>query len=452
MRKAKQRDGKATERQQTEEFRKGRSSSASEAEMLSVFPQNLDESKLKSGNSIDLFPKQSTMSLPSLQRRVTISNPDVADSGRPVVVRRKLPSTPSEDDKGKSPPRLIDLASIDTDGGTSNETSNVKKQGNSLTLTDKRQRFNETISVTIDVGALERDNELLASRYRDTRAKSEGTLHNTCDAKETQSLLLQSVLEEQPGETVVASAGTSPWQQTSETQSQAQDGSIDYQSKGGLETSSDIEGKRVRNPSKSVIAGGTKRGWTDIAAAILWRQMIGILGNVNDIKKPNIHCEAVKCLAEVWEALYKVKQNQGIVLEDGTPVVDVVYSPPLFAIAPLVFQVCFLFGNWCIECLPWMLLCACQAAGKSVEYKAGRLVAYKLMCDMTVKRHDVPPSSHHLDHFYRLIQAGLRLQDQVCSDEINMHVLLNHFVVCCRISWLLFFLTVTRSSLCPSQE
>ncbi|XP_062502638.1 ral GTPase-activating protein subunit alpha-2-like isoform X2 [Corticium candelabrum] len=399
MRKAKQRDGKATERQQTEEFRKGRSSSASEAEMLSVFPQNLDESKLKSGNSIDLFPKQSTMSLPSLQRRVTISNPDVADSGRPVVVRRKLPSTPSEDDKGKSPPRLIDLASIDTDGGTSNETSNVKKQGNSLTLTDKRQRFNETISVTIDVGALERDNELLASRYRDTRAKSEGTLHNTCDAKETQSLLLQSVLEEQPGETVVASAGTSPWQQTSETQSQAQDGSIDYQSKGGLETSSDIEGKRVRNPSKSVIAGGTKRGWTDIAAAILWRQMIGILGNVNDIKKPNIHCEAVKCLAEVWEALYKVKQNQGIVLEDGTPVVDVVYSPPLFAIAPLVFQ----------------------AAGKSVEYKAGRLVAYKLMCDMTVKRHDVPPSSHHLDHFYRLIQAGLRLQDQDFLAAIFSH-------------------------------
>ena len=47
------------------------------------------------------------------------------------------------------------------------------------------------------------------------------------------------------------------------------------------------------------------------------------------------------------------------------------------------------------------------------EYKSGRLVAYRLMCDMTVKRHDVPPTSEYLDHFYRLMRAGLRSQDQV---------------------------------------
>ena len=55
-----------------------------------------------------------------------------------------------------------------------------------------------------------------------------------------------------------------------------------------------------------VVVGGGKRGWCDVAAAVLWRRMFGILGDINQISDPKIHLEAVECLSNVWDALLKV--------------------------------------------------------------------------------------------------------------------------------------------------
>ena len=65
-----------------------------------------------------------------------------------------------------------------------------------------------------------------------------------------------------------------------------------------------------------------------------------------------------------------------------------------------------------------------QAAVLSMnnEFKSGRLLAYKLMCAMTVCRQDVPLSQEYLTHFYRLMHIGLTGTDQVSDvDHCNRH-------------------------------
>lgn len=56
-----------------------------------------------------------------------------------------------------------------------------------------------------------------------------------------------------------------------------------------------------------------------------------------------------------------------------------------------------------------------QAASLSMqnEFKSGRLLAYKLMCAMTIRQQDTPLSQEYLTHFYRLMHIGLIGKDQV---------------------------------------
>lgn len=56
----------------------------------------------------------------------------------------------------------------------------------------------------------------------------------------------------------------------------------------------------------SVIAGGYREGWGPVAAVVLWRRMLGILGNVNKIKDPVIHAKVFECLTSIWNMLAKV--------------------------------------------------------------------------------------------------------------------------------------------------
>lgn len=56
----------------------------------------------------------------------------------------------------------------------------------------------------------------------------------------------------------------------------------------------------------SVLAGGTREGWGTVASAVLWRRMLGILGNVNKIKVPSNHAKVFECLSSIWDMLAKV--------------------------------------------------------------------------------------------------------------------------------------------------
>jgi hypothetical protein len=54
-----------------------------------------------------------------------------------------------------------------------------------------------------------------------------------------------------------------------------------------------------------------------------------------------------------------------------------------------------------------------QAAYLPQKYKQGRLIAYQLICEMTVRRQDNPLSEDYLRHFYRCLHDGLTNIDQV---------------------------------------
>ena len=56
----------------------------------------------------------------------------------------------------------------------------------------------------------------------------------------------------------------------------------------------------------SVVAGGDREGWGPVASVVLWRRMLGILGNVNKIKEPAIHAKVFECLTTIWNMLAKV--------------------------------------------------------------------------------------------------------------------------------------------------
>lgn len=54
-----------------------------------------------------------------------------------------------------------------------------------------------------------------------------------------------------------------------------------------------------------------------------------------------------------------------------------------------------------------------QAVYLPQKYKQGKLTAYQLICEMTVRRQDNPLSEDYLRHFFRCMHDGLTNTDQV---------------------------------------
>lgn len=57
----------------------------------------------------------------------------------------------------------------------------------------------------------------------------------------------------------------------------------------------------------SIIAGGTLTGWHADSAFVLWRRILGILGDINSICCPKIHAKVFSYLYELWHKLAKVR-------------------------------------------------------------------------------------------------------------------------------------------------
>lgn len=54
------------------------------------------------------------------------------------------------------------------------------------------------------------------------------------------------------------------------------------------------------------MAGGTLTGWHADVSTVMWRRMLGILGDVNNISNPEIHAQVFDYLCELWQNLAKV--------------------------------------------------------------------------------------------------------------------------------------------------
>uniref|UniRef100_F6UGT4 Ral GTPase-activating protein subunit alpha/beta N-terminal domain-containing protein n=1 Tax=Monodelphis domestica TaxID=13616 RepID=F6UGT4_MONDO len=79
----------------------------------------------------------------------------------------------------------------------------------------------------------------------------------------------------------------------------------------------------------SIIAGGNLIGWHPDSAAVLWRRILGILGDVNNIQSPKIHAKVFGYLYELWYKLAKIRDNLAISLDNQTSPSPPVLIPPL---------------------------------------------------------------------------------------------------------------------------
>ncbi|XP_015252218.1 PREDICTED: ral GTPase-activating protein subunit alpha-2 isoform X5 [Cyprinodon variegatus] len=140
----------------------------------------------------------------------------------------------------------------------------------------------------------------------------------------------------------------------------------------------------------SIIAGGTLTGWHPDSAFVLWRRILGILGDVNNIRCPKIHAKVFSYLYDLWHKLAKIRDNLGISVDNQSSPPQPMFIPPLRMLASWLFRATML----------------------PAEFKAGKLQAYKLICEMMTRHQDVLPNSDFLVHLYHVMHKGFTSDDQ----------------------------------------
>ncbi|KAG7510626.1 ral GTPase-activating protein subunit alpha-2 isoform X1 [Solea senegalensis] len=140
----------------------------------------------------------------------------------------------------------------------------------------------------------------------------------------------------------------------------------------------------------SIIAGGTLTGWHADSAFVLWRRILGILGDVNNIRCPKIHAKVFSYLYDLWHKLAKIRDNLGISVDNQSSPPQPAFIPPLRMLASWLFRATML----------------------PAEYKAGKLQAYKLICEMMTRHQDVLPNSDFLVHLFYILHKGFSNDDQ----------------------------------------
>uniref|UniRef100_A0A665WFY7 Ral GTPase activating protein, alpha subunit 1 (catalytic) n=1 Tax=Echeneis naucrates TaxID=173247 RepID=A0A665WFY7_ECHNA len=166
-----------------------------------------------------------------------------------------------------------------------------------------------------------------------------------------------------------------------------------------LQTPDDLETSEFPSEDCSVMAGGSLTGWHADVATVMWRRMLGILGDVNSIKDPEIHAQVFDYLCELWQNLAKIRDNLGISLDNQSSPPPPVLIPPLRILTPWLFKATML----------------------TERYKQGKLHAYKLICRIMKRRQDVSPNTDFLTHFYNIMHQGLLHQDQDIVNTIIKH-------------------------------
>ncbi|XP_067471398.1 ral GTPase-activating protein subunit alpha-2 isoform X4 [Thunnus thynnus] len=180
---------------------------------------------------------------------------------------------------------------------------------------------------------------------------------------------------------------------TQSTQSAHMDVTTDPQSQGSLLLSHNealADSSECLADDVSIIAGGTLTGWHADSAFVLWRRILGILGDVNSIRCPKIHAKVFSYLYELWHKLAKIRDNLGISVDNQSSPPQPAFIPPLRMLASWLFRATML----------------------PAEYKAGKLQAYKLICEMMTRHQDVLPNSDFLVHLYHIMHKGFISGDQ----------------------------------------
>jgi hypothetical protein len=68
-----------------------------------------------------------------------------------------------------------------------------------------------------------------------------------------------------------------------------------------------VDGDASHN--RSVMFGGKAKGWLPDVAVVMWRRMLGALGDPNEVRNPQIHAAIFDYLVELGSILIKVKEK-----------------------------------------------------------------------------------------------------------------------------------------------
>ncbi|XP_060735762.1 ral GTPase-activating protein subunit alpha-2 isoform X2 [Tachysurus vachellii] len=152
----------------------------------------------------------------------------------------------------------------------------------------------------------------------------------------------------------------------------------------------DLDSSEFLADDHSIIAGGCLTGWHADSAFVLWRRILGILGDVNNIRCPRIHAKVFSYLYELWHKLAKIRDNLGINVDNQSAVPKTLFIPPLRMLASWLFKATML----------------------PAEFKSGKLQSYRLICEMMTKHQDVLPNADFLVHLYHVMHKGFTSDDQ----------------------------------------
>ncbi|XP_050302652.1 probable Rho GTPase-activating protein CG5521 isoform X3 [Anthonomus grandis grandis] len=134
---------------------------------------------------------------------------------------------------------------------------------------------------------------------------------------------------------------------------------------------------------RGVVCGGTVRGWIPDVAVILWKRMLGALGDINQISDPKLHCQVFEYLIKLTDTLIRIKNNQGVSLDNlSTP-----QAPELIPPVTLV--------------LPWCF----GALTLPDSYESGKLNALRLL--ISIMLNCDPKYRTCLSQFYAAIHSAL---------------------------------------------
>ncbi|XP_076268274.1 putative Rho GTPase-activating protein CG5521 isoform X2 [Rhynchophorus ferrugineus] len=150
-----------------------------------------------------------------------------------------------------------------------------------------------------------------------------------------------------------------------------------------LDVLSEHNSMEASGENRGVVCGGSVRGWLPDVAVILWKRMLGALGDVNQISDPRHHAQVFQYLINLTDILIKIKQNQGISMDNLSTPQAPELVPPITLVLP-----------WCAGalCLP-------------DKYEAGKLNALRLF--ITIILNCDPKYRTCLSQFYCFLHAAL---------------------------------------------
>lgn len=133
---------------------------------------------------------------------------------------------------------------------------------------------------------------------------------------------------------------------------------------------------------RSILAGGTAKGWLPDVAAIMWRRMLGALGDVNKILNPKLHAEVFRYLVNITDSMIKIRLNQGISNDNQSTPSQPTLVPPIAMFLP-----------WCYGAL-----------ALDSQFQLGKVYAMQLICMIA---RNTSLSGDQLPMFYQALHSSL---------------------------------------------